>query len=167
MRIVLLTLVAVLSMVFTGPLLPPVAATSKDSGEITPDAQHESRAGEKIHVSQLQGHQFEYWLIEYPASFVEQQRNKNKTKKTTAPAPLRTHHLMVYITNAEGKPVTKALVGFLLVNPDGTKQKMMAAAMTDGFGADIDLSSSGPYTFKAKAVQGEQKFLDAFEYGIK
>ena len=58
-------------------------------------------------------------------------------------------------------------VGYLVVGPDGRKQKVMAMAMKEAFGADVDFTAKGPYTIKIKALIGNAKLLDKFTYEVK
>jgi hypothetical protein len=52
----------------------------------------------------------------------------------------------------------------LIQGPDDTTQKVMAMAMSGGYGADISLQASGEYTIKAKVVSGEKSLIDGFAY---
>ncbi len=63
-----------------------------------------------------------------------------------------THHLMVYVTDAAGKPVTGAKVGYAVTGPDKREQKVMAMEMGDGYGANLDLTVKGKYTIRTKVV---------------
>ncbi len=47
-----------------------------------------------------------------------------------------TQHMMVY-QDPEGNSLGDAKVGFLIIGPDGTKQKAMAMGMKGAFSADI------------------------------
>ncbi len=69
-----------------------------------------------------------------------------------------THHLMVFVTDPSGKPVTGAKVGFDVVSPDKKKeQKVMAMGMGDGYGANLDLAVKGKYTIRTKVVGGAKQ----------
>lgn len=108
---------------------------------------HGENAGEKIHASTVDGYAFDYTLYDFPER--------------------KTHHLMVSITDPGGKPVDNGKVGFLVTGPDGNKQKAMAMGMGGAYGADVDLEIQGMYTIKAKAVVGDKKLFDRFEYEVK
>lgn len=108
---------------------------------------HSTHVGEMIHESTVDSHNLAYHLLELPGR--------------------KEHHLMVYIVDPAGTPVTKAKVGYLVKGPDGRKQKVMAMAMSDSFGGDIDLTATGVYEIKAKVVYGEKKLLDGFQYEPK
>jgi len=79
----------------------------------------------------------------------------------------KTWHLMVTITGPEGSKVEKGRVGFLVTGPDGSKQKGMAMGMKNAYGADMDFSQKGIYTIKTKAVFGDKKLIDQFNYEVK
>ena len=74
------------------------------------------------------------------------------------------HHLMVTIHSPEGSAVENASVGYLITAPDGTKQKVMAMSMGDGYGADINLAGKGTYTISVKALFGDTDLRDSFAY---
>jgi hypothetical protein len=73
---------------------------------------------------------------------------------------------MVYLTDANGNSVKDAKVGYLVVNPDGTKQKLMCMNMKNGFGSDINLKQKGTYTIRTKALSGDTKIMDQFSYKV-
>ena len=109
--------------------------------------EHGGGPGKKIHASTVDGYGFDYTLYDFP--------EKN------------THHLMVSITDPDGKPVDTGKVGFLVTGPDGGKQKAIAMGMGSAYGADIKLQMQGVYTIKVKAIVGDKKLLDRFEYEVK
>ena len=74
---------------------------------------------------------------------------------------------MVYIVDPAGKAVSSAKVGYLVIDPNGAKQKVMAMAMKDAFGGDVNFTVKGVYTIKTKAVVGNIKLLDRFTFEIK
>jgi len=117
------------------------------------------------HKSNVDGYELEYEFIDM--------KEKMKQMKDTMPEMAHqmktmtaTHHLMVFIKSPQGDTVTPDKVGFLIGGPDGKDQKVMAMCMSDGFGADINLSQPGEYTVKTKALLGEKKLTDAFTYTI-
>ena len=76
---------------------------------------------------------------------------------TSTPMPgMKSHHLMIYVMDASGKPVTNAQTGFLVVGPDKANQKAMAMAMGDGYGADLDFKK-GAYAITTKLMIGTNK----------
>jgi len=108
---------------------------------------HSGHIGERIHESTVEGYRLAYHLLALPG----------RSEK----------HLMVYITDANGKPVADATVGYLVDGPDGTQQRVMAMGMKDAFGADVNFTAKGKYTVKSKAVFGETKLLDGFVFEVK
>ena len=79
---------------------------------------------------------------------------------------MKSHHLMVYITAPDGKPIGEAKVGYMVTGPAG-EQKTMAGAMNGGFGADVDLKGKGAYKVVLKAVVGEKTLNDELTYTAK
>jgi len=105
---------------------------------------HAGHIGEKIHESTVEGYRLAYHLLDLPGRIPK--------------------HLIIYITDAEGRPVNEAKVGYLVVGPDGKEQTVMAMAMQDSFGGDVDFSLKGKYTIKSKAVVGSKNLLDSFTF---
>ena len=108
---------------------------------------HSGHIGEKIHESVVQGYQVAYHLLDLPG----------RTEK----------HLMTFIKDPSGNPVGTAKVGYLVIGPDGAKQKVMAMAMKDAFGGDVNLTAKGSYTIKSKAVFGKEQLMDSFNFEVK
>jgi len=108
---------------------------------------HSGHVGEKIHESRVQGYRIAYHLLDLPGR--------------------EAHHLMAYIIDLNGQPVTKAKIGYLVVGPKGAKQKVMAMGMKDAFGGDVNFTARGKYIIKMKALIGDKKVLDRFTYEIK
>jgi hypothetical protein len=119
----------------------------------------EGHQGEDIRQAEVDGYQFLYELIDV--------RAKMEGKQGVDLSKLKSHHLMVFITGPDGKPVTDAKVGYMLVGPDGSEQKVMAMAMAGGFGGDVDFKESGSYEITTKAVFGEKTLMDKFTYEMK
>ena len=124
--------------------LPVATGFASDS---TKPMDHSGHIGEKVHESVVQGYQMAYHLLDLPG----------RTEK----------HLMTYITGPSGNPVRNAKVGYLVVGPDGVKQRVMAMAMKDAFGGDVNLTAKGNYTIKSKAVFGREKLMDSFHFEVK
>ena len=108
---------------------------------------HADHVGEKIHESSLQGYRLAYHLLDLPGRDVQ--------------------HLMTYIVGTNGQVITTAKVGYLVVGPNGAKQKVMAMVMKEAFGGDVNFTTKGMYTIKTKAVIGDKKLLDRFTYEVK
>lgn len=117
--------------------------------------------GKVIHKSKVSGYELVYRLIDVKEK-MESMKAMNSGGKVD-PAKLKSHHLMVMATGSDGQEVTKAMVGYLVVGPDGTQQKAMAMFMNGGFGADIDLKAKGDYQVKTKLVIGQTKLMDGFK----
>jgi hypothetical protein len=108
---------------------------------------HSKHVGVRIHESSVQGYSLAYHLLDLP--------NRKE------------HHLMIYIMNEKRESVDKGKVGYLVVGPEGRKQKVMAMVMKAAFGADVDFTAKGTYTIKTKALIGNAKLLDQFTYEVK
>jgi hypothetical protein len=108
---------------------------------------HTNHVGIKIHESRIQGYHLAYHVLDLP--------NRKED------------HLMIYIVNEKREAVDKGKVGYLVVGPDGKKQKAMAMAMKAAFGADVDFTAKGTYTIKTKALVEKAKLLDRFTYEVK
>ena len=77
------------------------------------------------------------------------------------------HHLMLYIMDKNHKLVLKGKVGFLIKDPEGNSQKEMGMYMSRGFGTTADMNRKGVYTITAKAILGDKKLMDKFDYEMK
>lgn len=112
--------------------------------------------------STVDGYQLEYEFVDIREKMKDMKEMGHSMENMTA-----THHLMVFIKDAQGEPVVADQAGFLIEGPDGREQKAMAMNMSGGHGADIDLSTPGEYTIKTKAVAGDVKLIDSFAYSVK
>jgi len=119
---------------------------------------HSGHRGANIHNSSVDGHSLAYHLIDL--------REKMKDMEDM-PEMQATHHMMVYVVSPDGAPVAEAKVGYLVVGPDGNRQRLMAMGMQDGFGADVDFRAAGTYTVRTKAVAGDTTLLDNFTYEVE
>lgn len=119
---------------------------------------HTGHRGSNIHNSNVDGYNLAYHLIDM--------REKMQDVENM-PEMQATHHLMMYVTGPDGTPLGQAKVGYLVVGPNGHKQKLMAMSMQDGFGADVDFKAPGAYTVKTKAVANDTMLLDQFTYEAK
>jgi len=108
---------------------------------------HATHTGKKIHESHVQGFRLAYHLLELPGNNL--------------------HHLMVYIIDAQGNAVIKGKVGYLIEDPDGSKQKVMAESMKTAFGGNVNFKISGMYTISTKVVFDDKKLLDKFVFEKK
>lgn len=117
-----------------------------------------THTGKLIRETDVTGYHLSYHLIELQAQSNDMKGMQHDMKQISA------HHLMLYIQDAEGKSIGSAQVGFLIVGPDGSEQKIMAMEMGDGYGANVNLSKPGDYAIKSKAVFADKKLLDEFTY---
>ena len=137
-----------ISLFFTAIIIViGLSASTGLTSESAKSMDHSGHIGEKVHESVVQGYQMAYHLLDLPG----------RTEK----------HLMTYITGPSGNPVRNAKVGYLVVGPDGVKQRVMAMAMKDAFGGDVNLTAKGNYTIKSKAVFGREKLMDSFHFEVK
>ncbi len=114
------------------------------------------------HKSTVDGYQLEYEFVDIREKMKDMKEMGHSMENMTA-----THHLMLFIKNAQGEPVVADQAGFLIKGPDGKKQQAMAMSMSSGHGADIDLSTPGEYTIKTKAVAGDVRLIDSFTHSVK
>ncbi len=70
-----------------------------------------------------------------------------------------THHMMVMFTGTQdGKPITAGTVAVKVVDPAGaTGEALKLMLMGDGFGANIALSTPGPYTLEVGSKLADAK----------
>jgi hypothetical protein len=119
---------------------------------------HGDHAGKLIRETVVDGYHLSYHLIDMQAQMKDMQGMQHNMQE------MASHHLMLYIQDAEGKNIDSANVGYLVVSPDGTEQKVMTMAMSGAYGADINMPKQGEYTIKCKAVVQEKKLLDEFKF---
>jgi len=134
------------------------AEEMKSSDMQTPDA---GRSGKLIREADIEGYHLYYHLIDMSAQMKNMQGMQHNMQK------MGMGHLMVYIHDAQQKIAEAAQVGYLVIGPDGSQQKVMTMKMGDGYGADLNLSKPGEYTIKCKAVVAETKLLDEFKYKVE
>ncbi len=139
------------------------AMDKHDHGKGTEGVDHSAHTGENIHNAKKEGYTLTYHLIDMKAQMAAMSDNPQTHNSGQMEM---THHLMVYLTDANGNPVKEAKVGYLVVNPDGTKQKLMCMHMKGGFGSDINLTQKGTYTVTTKALSGDTKIMDKFSYKV-
>ena len=155
MTLILLTVLILTNNVY--------AKDKHNHGHGTEGIDHSAHTGENIHNSKKEGFTLAYHLIDMKAQMAAM---KEHAQAHDSGKMDMTHHLMVYLTNANGNSLKDAKVGYLVVNPDGTKQKLMCMYMKSGFGSDISLNQKGTYTIKTKALSGDIKIMDQFSYTV-
>jgi len=74
------------------------------------------------------------------------------------------HHIMLIILSPEGRFATGAEVRFSVTGPGGTVQEAQAVPMVGGYGADVDLRTTGRYQVHAEIEVGGKKLADDFTY---
>ena len=117
---------------------------------------HHGHSGNKIHTSTKGAYTFSYELIDMT-------ENLKKMKGTPGMEHMTaTHHLMANVV--DGVSPENSKVGFVITDPDGKKEKVMAMKMGSGFGADVTMMKQGNYTVKVKYLFGEEKLMDEFTY---
>jgi len=126
-----------------------------------PATNHSEHVGVMIHESTIEGYHFAYHLIDIQKNSEEMKDMKGSKEADT------THHLMVYVKDADGHAVKGAKLGYLVEGPDGAKQKLMAMGMQGAFGANANFKTKGTYTVKTKFLAGDKKLLDKFSYEVK
>ena len=139
------------------------AMDKHDHAKGTKEVDHSAHSGENIHNAKKDGFTLAHHLIDMKAQMAAMKDNPHTHDSGKMEM---THHLMVYLTDADGNPVKEAKVGYLVVNPDGTKQKLMCMHMKGGFGSDINLTQKGTYTVTTKALSGDTKIMDQFFYKV-
>ena len=153
---ILIVFMALLMMHF-----PALAMNHGQNPQMTGEAKSSARPGENIHNATVNGHQFAYYLI-------DMQKHRAKMSEMSQMQGMKTsHHMMVYVTDPEGKLLDQAQVGYLVVGPDGVTQKQMGMDMQGGFGADLHFGEKGTYTVKTKAVAHGKTLMDQFTYEVK
>jgi hypothetical protein len=147
----------ILTSLFLFSLTAYAAEEVKSHDTRMPDSQ---QSGNIIRETDIEGYRFSYHLIDLQAHMKNMEGMQHTMQKTG------THHLMLYIQDAGGKTIDSAQVGYLIIGPDGSEQKVMTMQMSGAYGADINLSKPGEYTIKCKAVVGEKKLFDEFKHKI-
>jgi hypothetical protein len=128
----------------------------------TPAAGKQAPQPVEIRKAVVSGHTLTYTLID-----MKQAMASSSTPMAHGEGQMKSHHLMVYPVRTGSAPVTGGKAGFLVVQPDKTEVRAMAAFMAGGFGADVDLVAKGDYTITAKIVVGDATLVDEFVYTVK
>lgn len=131
------------------------------------DGDKSGRMGQFIHTSTVDGYKLDYHLIDNKAQMEKMEDMKGMSMAEGGAEQMKSHHLMVYITNPDGKMIEDAKVGYLVVDPAGAKQKAMAMGMKGGLGADVEMKAKGEYTVNVKIVAGDAKVIDKITYEVK
>lgn len=150
--IMVMSLIAGLGM--TVRMTAPVFAMNHDMGQM-------------IHQSAVGGYKFMYHLLDKAARDKMMNGMEGMEMPGMSNSPDITSHLMVSITDAAGKPVSSAKVGYFITGPDGKEQKTLTMGMQDGYGADVSFKAKGVYKIKTKVVIGDKTLMDDFTYDVK
>lgn len=128
-----------------------------------------ARIGDLIHESVVDGYMLAYHILDLrdQKSDGMEKASMDRTYAMTNENMDRPHHLMLYIMDKNHKLILKGKVGFLIKDPEGNSQKVMGMYMSRGFGATADMKNKGIYTITAKAVIGNKKLLDKFDYEME
>ena len=122
---------------------------------------HSGHIGAVVHESTIEGFSFAYHLIDLRKD-ADEMKDMEGAKETD-----QTHHLMVYVTDSQGRSVLDAKLGYLVEGPDSAKQKLMTIGMQGAYGANVNFKQKGMYTIKAKCLIGDKKLFDRFSYEVK
>lgn len=123
-----------------------------------------TKIGELFHESMVDGYMLSYYLMDLREQKSEEAKDHGAHGKKEMDKP---HHIMVYIMDKNHEPVLKGKIGFLIANQDGEKQKAMGMYMSKGFGTTADMKEKGVYAITTKALVGNVKLMDKFDYEIK
>jgi len=122
--------------------------------------------GQMIRHTTVDGYGFMYHALDMAERAVMMKKMEGMEMPGMSKSPDITNHLMVYITDAGGKPVS-GKIGFILTGPDGKEQKTLTMGMYDGFGADVSFKEKGIYKIKTKAVIDGKTLMDEFSHEVK
>ena len=147
-------LIGVISMFFG---LSPVFAAS---------AGHGHAMGQMLRQSTVDGYGFMYHILDMAERNDMMKGMEGMEMPGMSKNPDITNHLMVYINDPGGKPVS-GTIGFLITGPDGKVQTTLTMGMHDGYGADVSFKEKGIYKIKTKAVIGGNTLLDEFSHEVK
>ncbi|CCK82385.1 hypothetical protein [Desulfobacula toluolica] len=138
----------------------------KDHGKEMP-----GRFGDLIHESVVDGYTMSYYFMDMRDmkndTNDKDSMDMDKSKSHGMAQMDKPHHIMVYLTDQNHTPVLKGKVGFVIKDARGKAQKIMGMFMSNGFGATADMKKKGVYTITTKAVLGNKKLMDRFDYEIK
>jgi hypothetical protein len=127
---------------------------------------HSNVMGQMIRHATVDGYGFMYHVLDMAERNAMMKGMEGMEMPGMSKSPDITNHLMLYISDSGGKPVS-GKIGFLITGPDAKEQKTLSMGMHDGYGADISFKEKGIYKIKTKAVIGEKTLLDEFSYEVK
>ncbi|TAL18603.1 hypothetical protein EPN96_01050 [bacterium] len=125
----------------------------------------EKTFGKVIHESKVENFSFTYRLLDNKAGMSAEAAKGMKMDHSAMET--KSHHLMVFPVSPDKTPVKGGTAGFLVIAPSGNKAQAMAQEMTQGYGANVDLTEKGAYTIRAKVVAAGKVLVDEFRHEIK
>jgi hypothetical protein len=171
-KMVALSLGLALSPLFQGST--PAAAQTGHEGMGHEGMSHQGHAaapaqpqGTLIRESKVQDTSFVYRLYSWEERNAMMKGMEGHEMPGMDSSGKSTHHLMVFITGADGKERSGGKVGFIVTGPEKSDFKTLTMAMSGGYGADVPFKAKGDYAIKTKAVFGEVKLEDNFTYTVK
>ena len=129
-------------------------------------AGHGHAMGQMLRQSTVDGYGFMYHVLDMAERAVMMKGMEGMEMPGMSKSPDITNHLMVYINDPGGNPVS-GKIGFLITGPDGKEQKTLTMGMHDGYCADVSFKEKGIYKIKTKAVIGVNTLLDEFSHEVK
>ena len=128
-----------------------------------------ARIGDLIHESVVDGYMLAYHILDLrdPKAEGMDKASMDRTFAMTNENMDSPHHIMLYIMDKNHNPILEGNVEFLIKDPEGKSQKIVGMYMDRGFGATADMENKGIYTIKTKAIIGDKKLLDKFEYEME
>jgi hypothetical protein len=137
--------------------LPAHAGPGRDdSRSVEHSVQPWMHVGDQIRRSSVDGHQFSYHLLALEEKAVAGTGTPGISTTWPDPDHKKSHHLMLFLMDPDGKMMTDTDVGFAVKGPDGIVQEPRITLMTGGFGVDVDLNVKGTYEITTRIVAGNQ-----------
>lgn len=127
------------------------------------------RIGDLVHESLVDGYMLAYHFLDLrdPNSDGMDKATMDRTRAMTNKEMEKPHHLMVYIMDKNHNLVLKGMVGFLIKDPEGNAQETKGMYMSRGFGTTADMKKKGTYHITMKAILGDKKIMDNFNYEMR
>jgi len=129
-------------------------------------AQDQPEKGLLIAEKTLEGYTLKYSLLNLEERKELMKGMEGMKMHGMSDSPDVTHHLVVYVRGADGKPVT-GKIGFNITNPDGKPFKTLTMGMQGGYGADVLFKAKGIYKIRMKAVIAGKTIDDEISYEVK
>lgn len=130
------------------------------------DKSGSNKFGDLIHESMVDGYMLSYYFMDLRKQKSDGHDTGSHGASGSHEEMDKPHHLMVYVSDMDKNVVKEAKVGFLVKDAGGNSQKAMGMFMSDGFGITADMKKKGVYKITVKAVFGDKKLMDTFEYEI-